>query len=220
MAFHFPSPLYPIVDPVGVPGRAHVELAEAVVAAGIRLFQLRVKQQPTGVFVEVARAVKAIADRGGAQLIINDRADIARLLDAAGVHLGQDDLPPEAARVVLGPRKVIGWSTHNPAQLEAAARAGVADYLAFGPIFPTQSKERPDPAQGVATLAAVRRLTSRPLVAIGGISAATVADVLRAGADAVAVIGAIAQAADPCAATQALERQVRAATAPRYRRRS
>ncbi len=220
MAFEFPSPLYPIVDPVGAPGRSHVELAEAVVAAGIRFFQLRVKSQPTGAYVEIARAVKVIADRAGAQLIINDRADIARLIDAAGVHLGQDDLPPERARAVLGPEKLIGWSTHNAQQLVAAARAGVADYLAFGPIFPTRSKERPDPVQGLATLAEVRRLTTLPLAAIGGITRGTIAEVLRAGADAAAMIGAIAHADDSRVATQALEQTAQAARALRVPRRS
>lgn len=211
MAFAFPIPLYPIVDPVGAPGRSHVELAQAVVAAGIRFFQLRVKRWPTATCVEIARAVKAIADRAGAQLIINDRADVARLVGAAGVHLGQDDLPPQAAREILGPGALIGWSTHNAQQLAAAARAGVADYLAFGPIFVTQSKEHPDPAQGLAALAGVRRLTTLPLVAIGGITLDTVADVLRAGADAVAVIGAIAHADDPVAATRDLAHRARAA---------
>ena len=112
-----------------------------MLAAGVPLLQLRVKDEPTGRFVEIARAVKALADRHRALLIINDRADIAKLVDAAGVHLGQDDLPVAAARQILGPDKIIGLSTHNLAQAEAAARDGIADYIGFGPIFPTASKD-------------------------------------------------------------------------------
>jgi thiamine-phosphate pyrophosphorylase len=171
MRFAFPARLYPIVDTLGDPQRSHVALAEAILAAGAPLLQLRVKNQPTRVFVDIARAVKAAADRHGAQLIINDRADIAKLVDAAGVHLGQDDLPAFAVREILGPDRIIGYSTHTIAQAEAAAHAGVADYLGFGPIFPTTSKERPDPVQGLDELRAVRTRVALPVVAIGGISA-------------------------------------------------
>src|SRR5262245_25974373 len=100
--FRFPARLYPIVDTLGDPRRAHLDVAEAVLAAGAPLLQLRVKDQPTRAFVDLAYAVKAAADRHGAQLIINDRTDIAKLVDAAGVHLGQEDLPTAAARAILG----------------------------------------------------------------------------------------------------------------------
>ena len=200
----FPSPLYPIVDTLGDPARSHVALAEAILAAGAPLLQLRAKDVPTGRFVEIARAVKVIADRHRAQLIINDRADIARLIDAAGVHLGQEDLPVAAARQILGPGKIIGLSTHNLAQAEAAARAGIADYVGFGPIYPTNTKERPDPVQGLEGLRQVRSRVSLPIVAIGGITAATMRDVLAAGADAVAMIGEIVRAADVEATVRSL----------------
>ena len=191
--FSFPHRLYPIVDTLGDPRLAHVDLAQAMLA-GARLLQLRVKDQPTGCYVEVARAVKAAADRAGALLIINDRCDVAQLVDAAGVHLGQDDLPVAAARAILGPNKIIGLSTHNPAQVEAAVRAGVATYIGFGPIFPTASKARPDPVQGLEGLRQLRRREALPLVAIGGITEQRMADVLAAGADAVAMIGEIVRA--------------------------
>jgi thiamine-phosphate pyrophosphorylase len=207
MGFAFPTHLYPIIDTLGDPTRSHLELAEAILAAGVPLLQLRVKNQPTRVFVDMARAVKATADRYGAQLIINDRTDIAKLVDAAGVHLGQDDLPVAAAREILGAHKLVGYSTHNVAQAEAAARAGVADYLGFGPIFPTTSKERPDPVQGLDGLRAVRDRVALPLVAIGGITAATLEDVLAAGADAVAMIGEIVRAGDITAQVRALLRR-------------
>jgi thiamine-phosphate pyrophosphorylase len=163
-----------------------------------------VKNQATGHFVEIARAVKAAADRRHARLIINDRPDIALLVDAAGVHLGQQDLPAAAARQILGPGKAIGVSTHNLAQAQAAVRDGSADYLGFGPIFETTSKERPDPPQGIAALRAMRDRVALPVVAIGGITADTMPAVLAAGADAVAMISEIVRASDITAKVRAL----------------
>lgn len=218
MAFAFPSPLYPIADAGGP--RTAIEIVEAAVAAGIRLVQLRVKEGSTRSFVALARAAKAITERAGAQLIINDRTDIALLVDAAGVHLGAGDLPPPAARSLLGPGKIIGVSTHSAAQLAAVEREGCADYVAYGPIFATGSKKRPDPPQGIERLRAIRRLTARPLVAIGGITAATLPAVLDAGADAVAVIAAIARAAQPADAAKALHEQALAIMARRPPRRT
>ena len=200
----FPSRLYPIVDTLGDPKRSHVDLAQAMLAAGAPLLQLRAKELPTRPFVEIARALKALTDGARAQLIINDRADIALLIDAAGVHLGQDDLPPTAARQILGPSRIIGFSTHNLQQAEAAARAGVADYIGFGPIYSTTSKQRPDPVQGLEGLRAARSRVALPIVAIGGITAATMPEVLAAGADAVAMIGAIVRAADVEATVRSL----------------
>ncbi|MEO8603206.1 MAG: thiamine phosphate synthase [bacterium] len=200
--FRFPDRLYPIADADSCADV--VGLAEAIVAAGARLLQLRAKSASTRELIDLARAVMVRTDRAGAALIVNDRADVARLVGAAGVHLGQDDLPPAAARAILGPDAVIGFSTHDVAQLEDAVRDGVTDYLAFGPIFPTRSKANPDATQGIQSLAAARAACPRPLVAIGGIGAANLADVLAIGVDAAAVIAAIAGAPDPAAATRAL----------------
>jgi thiamine-phosphate pyrophosphorylase len=207
-SFSFPSPLYVIVDPLGVPGRSHAALAAQVIDGGARLLQLRAKDVPTGALVDLARAVKALTDAAGAALIINDRADVAKLVEAAGVHLGQEDLPPAAAREILGPDKVIGVSTHDVKQAAAAAEAGVADYLGFGPIFPTTSKRNPDPLQGLDGLRRVRAALRRPMpiVAIGGITAATMSDVLAAGADAVAMIGEVVRAPDVCGRVRELLR--------------
>jgi thiamine-phosphate pyrophosphorylase len=202
--FSFPARLYPIADTLGDPQRSYVDLAEAILAGGAPLLQLRVKEQPTARFVEIARAVKIAADRRSARLIINDRADIAKLVDAAGVHLGQDDLPPAAARALLGPHKLIGLSTHTLDQALAAARAGVTDYIGFGPIFRTTSKPRPDPTQGLDGLRAVRARVALPIVAIGGITARTMDEVLAAGADAVAMIGEIVRATDVAGTVRAL----------------
>lgn len=200
-AFAFPDPLYPIAD---ADSCADVlALAEAILAGGARLLQLRAKRATTRELVDLARAVRERARRAGALLILNDRADVAAVV-GAGVHLGQDDLPPAAARAILGPAAVIGFSTHTLAQLDTAVRAGGVSYLAFGPIFATRSKANPDPALGLATLAAARPRCPLPLVAIGGITAETLPAVRRAGADAVAVIGAIASAPDPAEATRRL----------------
>lgn len=200
--FSFPDPLYPIADTGG--GGDVLTLVDAILAGGAKLLQLRAKDVPTGELVALAREAQARTARAGAMLIINDRADVAKLVGAAGVHLGQDDLPPAAARKILGAGKVIGFSTHTAAQVETAAAIAEIDYLAFGPIFATASKRDPDPVQGLAGLASARACCRLPLVAIGGIDRATLAQVRAAGADAAALIGAIAGAPDPAAATREL----------------
>jgi thiamine-phosphate pyrophosphorylase len=132
-------------------------------------------------------AVAKLCREASVQFVVNDRADLARMMDAA-LHLGQDDLPPSAARRVMGSDALIGFSTHNETQLRAAREEPV-DYLAIGPIFGTSSKENPDPVVGTEELRRLRRFTALPLVAIGGITRANALDVLKAGADSVAIIG-------------------------------
>jgi len=195
-AFRFASPIYPIIDELDGRGRGYIELAEALLAGGVRFLQVRVKRRSTREFVEIARAVKTRTDRAGAQLIINDRVDVARLVDASGVHLGQEDLPVAAARAQLGHSKIIGFSTHNLAQARAAASSGMVDYIGVGPLFPTQSKANPDPVVGISGLRAARREVALPIVAIGGVREPDVGAVLAAGADAVAMIGEIVNAVD------------------------
>lgn len=196
LTFVFPQHIYPIVGDSQT-GSSCVEKAEAVLSQGVKLIQLREKSLPTGEFVAVARILKALCDSYTAQLVINDRIDIAILVGADGVHLGQDDLAPSEARPLLQPGRIIGFSTHSATQMEAAVRDGAADYLAFGPIFPTQSKQNPAPATGLATLRRIRQACPLPLVAIGGIDRTNLGEVLSTGVDAVAVIGAISGAADP-----------------------
>jgi thiamine-phosphate pyrophosphorylase len=183
--------LYPILDTSSLAhrGREPVFFAEAVLEAGARILQFRHKEHFSRQMFETARTVAALCAHAGAQFVINDRADIAAILDA-GLHLGQDDLAPVLARRVLGPARLLGFSTHNAAQLQAA-NGEPADYLAIGPIFATSSKDRPDPQVGLENIPALRRLTPRPLVAIGGITLATAQAVLRAGADSIAVIGGL-----------------------------
>ena len=157
-------------------------------AGGATFLQLREKHLAPLEFYREALEALSVARSMGVQFIINDRVDIALALSADGVHLGQDDLPPEAARNLLGEQAIIGFSTHNAEQARAAARLPV-DYLAIGPIFPTLSKENPDPVVGLEGLRRVRELTGDiPLVAIGGIRLENIEDVLKAGADSVAVI--------------------------------
>jgi len=196
------SRLYAIVDPLDT-GRDPLDLARAMLAGGARLLQLRLKSTGTGALLAVAERMRELTAAAGATFIVNDRADVARACGADGVHLGQDDLPVDAARAVLGAGAIIGFSTHSETQL-AAARARGADYLAFGPIYATTSKSNADPVLGCERVRAARAITTGPLVAIGGITAATAPAVLGAGADAVAVIAALVRAPDVERATAEL----------------
>ena len=157
-----------------------------MIGAGVRILQIRVNGPWTRHLFEQAERIAQSCQESGTQLIINDRADIAKLL-GAGLHVGQDDLPPAEARRLIGPEAVLGYSTHNEAQLAAANQEPVS-YVALGPMFATQSKLNPDPIVGLQRLGDWRRLTPYPLVAIGGISRDTARSVLEAGADSVAVI--------------------------------
>ncbi len=196
------SRLYAIVDPLDT-GRDPIALARAMLAGGARLLQLRAKSAATGALLETATAIRELTAAAGATFVVNDRADLALACRADGVHLGQDDLPVAAARAIVGPDMLIGFSTHSETQLAEAQGHG-ADYLAFGPIYTTTSKSAADPVLGCERLAAARRLATGPLVAIGGITAATAPGVLAAGADAVAVIAALVRAADVERATAEL----------------
>lgn len=174
-------------------GCALEETALALIEAGPVALQLRWKGAEAGAFLAVCRRVLAAGRARGVPVIVNDRVDLARLVGADGVHLGQDDLPLEAARALLPAGTLVGISTHDASQVEAALAAG-ADYLGFGPVFPTDSKEVLDPLVGLAGLrAAVRIAAGTPVVAIGGISRARLKDVREAGARAVAVISDLLQ---------------------------
>jgi thiamine-phosphate pyrophosphorylase len=176
---------YPVLD-TGI-GSPAVAAAEAILEAGARILQFRHKGIFSRQVFEEAANVASLCRDAGALLVINDRADIAMLLDAA-LHLGQDDLPPSDARRIMPADRIIGFSTHNAGQLRAADREPV-DYLAIGPIFGTTSKQNPDPVVGIERLGVLRPLTQKPLVAIGGITRSTAPAVFKAGADSVAIIG-------------------------------
>ncbi len=180
---------YPILDTeTAARRRIHPVAASAqILEAGAGLLQFRHKGFFSRDVFEQARQIAELCRQANALLVINDRADVARLLSAS-LHLGQEDLLPADARRVLGDASLIGFSTHNEGQLRAAAGEPV-DYLAIGPIFGTSSKLNPDPQVGLAELRRLRPLTDRPLVAIGGITRANARSVIEAGADSVAVIG-------------------------------
>jgi thiamine-phosphate pyrophosphorylase len=182
--------VYPITDR-RLSGLSHAEQVERLIDGGATLIQLRDKESSPKTFFEEAEAALQIAQRHNVKLIINDRVDIAMALEADGVHLGQSDLPVDAARGLLKPGLIIGISTHNLAQAEAALSQPV-DYVAFGPIFRPISKSDHEPIVGLNQLTEVKRiLIDMPLVAIGGITLEKVDDVLAAGTDSVALISAL-----------------------------
>lgn len=189
VSFQLPK-VYPITDTT-ISRLSHCEQVEQLIAGGAALIQLRDKHASSRVFYSDAQAAIQIARAAGVKLIINDRVDIALALRADGVHLGQEDMPVDAARRVLGDQAVIGFSTHNLDQVREARHLPV-DYLAFGPIFPTTSKSKPDPVAGLNQLQrACEMVLPMPLVAIGGIHRSNAPAVLYAGASAVAVISAV-----------------------------
>jgi len=163
-----------------------IAYAHELFAAGVRLLQLRDKETRPRVTLSVAREIKRVAPKD-AVLIMNDRADLCLGAGFGGVHVGQDDLSAKAARRVCPEPLIVGVSTHNLEQLREAD-SGPADYIAFGPVFGTTSKQNPDPTVGLHLLRTARTLTKKPLVAIGGISRVNCGSVLNAGADSVAVI--------------------------------
>jgi thiamine-phosphate pyrophosphorylase len=178
--------LYAIIDPTLLTN-SELDLAEALAASGVELIQYRSKTATSRQFFEIARQLSSSLGPRGVRLIVNDRPDIALLAGAGGVHVGQDDLSVEDARAVCGPDRWVGFSTHTLEQV-ATADATSADYIAFGPIFPTATKKNPDPVVGTELLRKARLLTKKPLVAIGGITLERAAEVYRAGADSLAVI--------------------------------
>ena len=187
--------LYAIIDSAQMRNLEPLDVAEALLSAGVRLIQYRGKTDTSRLLFEVCSAMSERVHQAGGIFIVNDRADLARITGADGVHVGQEDLPVEVARHVLLAGQRVGVSTHTLAQFEEAG-ATSADYIAFGPIFPTGSKDRPDPVVGLERLREVRGLTRRPLVAIGGITLDNAASVIEAGADSVAVIHDLLAAED------------------------
>jgi thiamine-phosphate diphosphorylase len=185
-----PSHFYAIVDPAA--GHEPAALARTLLEAGAKILQLRLKNVSSREFLAAARAIAPLCRERGALFIVNDRADIALLADADGVHLGQNDLPLEAGRKLMGAKKIIGVSTSS-VELARAAEAGGADYIGFGPMYAGGLKQT-KAGQGLERLREVRAAVRLPIVAIGGITEETVGDVLAAGADAVAIITDVVRA--------------------------
>ena len=192
-----PSPLYAIVDPSQTGGRPLTYVVDAMLAGGASVLQLRAKDPPAGEFLRMALTVRERTARAGCLFIVNDRVDVALAARADGVHLGQEDLPLEAARPLVGTR-LIGISTHSLEQAEAAERDG-ADYIGFGPMFPTHTKETGYESRGLTMLKAVRRRVGIPIVAIGGITEENVERTWESGADAAAMISYLTRGDDVAA---------------------
>ena len=189
------SRLYVILDAalLTIP---ETECARQLVDAGVRLLQYRNKTASSRELLESSKRLSVELMPRGITFIVNDRADVAALAGASGIHVGQEDLGVEEAREVVGQDKLVGVSTHNRTQFEQAA-AGSADYIAVGPIFSTSTKVNPDPVVGTELIRQVRPLTDKPIVAIGGITLERAAEVVQAGANSVAVISDILRARKP-----------------------
>ncbi|MBC7798490.1 MAG: thiamine phosphate synthase [Pyrinomonadaceae bacterium] len=184
--------VYPITD-AQISGLSHTAQVEKLIAGGAKLIQLREKYLSPQEFYDDAREALKIAHANDVKILINDRVDLARVLKADGVHLGQTDLPPDEARKILGATAIIGFSTHNVEQVREALKMPI-DYIAFGPVFNTTTKENPDAVVGLETLKRIGEIiknhdeTKFPLIAIGGITGENAVEVLKAGADSVAII--------------------------------
>ena len=204
----FDLSLYLVLDPDLCGGaEGMVRTARRAAEQGATMVQLRAPNWKKCQWLETARALKLVLDSLEVPLIINDHADIALAVDAAGVHVGQADLPPDVVRRLIGPDKLLGLSISDARELAASSLAGV-DYLGVGPVFPTGTKLDAAPALGLAGFADLLRSISPPVVAIGGIQAGACAPLLAAGARGVAVISAICGKSDVAAATRGLREEI------------
>jgi thiamine-phosphate pyrophosphorylase len=190
----FPA-LYAILD-ASQAAADNASLARILGERGVALIQIRDKKAPTREIYDASRKLVEALDPSRVRVIVNDRPDIAAMIGAGGVHLGQEDLPVEGARRICGNARWVGVSTHNLEQLREADHSS-ADYIAVGPIFQTATKENPDPVVGLELLRAARGISKKPLVAIGGITIESAEAVYRAGADSVAVVRDLISAQDP-----------------------
>ena len=194
--------LYVITDR-RLSGRTHEEVAEAAILGGATAIQFREKDAPTREMVEIATRLRAITRRYGVPLIVNDRVDVALAVDADGVHVGTDDMPVAVAKRLVGPGRIVGASASTVEEALAAVEQG-ADYLGVGSIFATGTKVDAGPPVGIERIAEVKARVPVPVVAIGGIHHGNVAEVIRAGADGVAVISAVVAAEDVADAARRL----------------
>jgi len=208
--------LYLVTDRGCCAGRALEEVVAQAVKGGVACVQLREKDLPTGPFVELARAMRALLAPFRVPLIINDRLDVALASGADGVHVGQADMPCGIVRQFMGPQAIIGLSVETWGEVEAAERLPV-DYLGVSPVFPTPTKTDTKGAWGIQGLARIRAGSRHPLVAIGGLNLANVTEAVRAGADGIAVVSAICASPDPERAARDLNERIQAALAARPR---
>ena len=200
--------LYLITDDGYLEGRDWLKAIEDAIKGGVTVVQYRSKSgtKTTKEMYEELKELRELTRRYGVALIVNDRVDLALAVDADGVHIGQDDLPPEVVRRIMGEDKIIGISTHSLEEVEEANKLPV-DYIAFGSVFRTPTKEKPI-IVGVEKLKEAKRIAKKPLVAIGGIMPYNAPEVVRAGADGVAVISAILGFSDTYKAAQSMRRAI------------
>lgn len=196
--------LYLVTDRPLSLGRPLEEIVEGAVAGGVTMVQLREKDAPTGEFVALAKRLKAVLAPLGIPLIINDRVDVALAADADGVHIGQSDMPYEDARRLLGAEKIIGLSVENFEDLERANALDI-DYVGISPVYGTPTKSDTAEPFGLEGLRRAVAMSAHPTVAIGGMNASTIAEVMQAGADGVAVVSAICSAPSPRKAAEELK---------------
>lgn len=184
--------LYAILDAglLTARGIPVTEFASGLVEAGVELLQYRDKTAGPQHIVQAASLIRDLLAGSSCRIVLNDRPDLAVLAKLDGVHVGQSDLSPQDTRTVVGPGRMVGVSTHNQQQLQAADRSPV-DYIAIGPVFATGTKLNPDPVVGLEGVRVARQLTRKPLVAIGGITRENARSVLEAGADSVAVVSGL-----------------------------
>jgi thiamine-phosphate diphosphorylase len=199
--------VYVILDRRFLRGRSLLDVARAVLRGGATILQLREKEGATREMIELARGLLEVTREAGVPLIINDRADVALAVGAEGVHVGPDDLPPEVARRLMGPERVVGFSAGTVEEALAGQQAQV-DYLGVGDVFGTRTKPDAGEPIGVEGLRSIAAAVRIPVVAIGGVTAENAAQAIRAGAAGVAVISAVLSAPDPEEATRELARRV------------
>ena len=202
--------LYVIIDPSVTGGRDPLDIAQAALRGGARMLQLRDKDRDKGESIPLAESLQKLCQEAKASLIINDHADVAAIVGSAGIHVGQTDLPVSEARKVLAHSQVVGRSNHEIEELPESEEMG-ADHVAFGPIYPTGTKDVGYDPQGITRLLLAREASKTPLVAIGGINTENVAPVIEAGADAICVTAAVGAARDPEAAAARLVSLIEAA---------
>lgn len=203
----FPYRLYLVLSEADCAGRCFLKVAEQAILGGVDLVQLREKTDPQEVLFQKALQVKEITDKYRIPLIINDHLEIARQVDAFGIHLGNHDLPPSAVRSSWNPSKCIGYSLESLDQL-SNDRTALADYLGISPVFRTSTKTDTVTEWGLEGVRKIRKLTPKPLVAIGNLNVHNIRSVIEAGADCIAVVSAICRADDPQAAAYALKKEI------------
>ncbi|MEJ2363343.1 MAG: thiamine phosphate synthase [Deltaproteobacteria bacterium] len=199
--------LYLVTDRALSLGRSNLEVIEAAVRGGVTVVQLREKEMTTKEFYQEGLKIKAYLQAGNIPLIINDRVDITLALDADGVHLGQEDMPIDVARKLLGPDKIIGASVFTPEEAKKAEALG-ADYLGLSPIFITQTKPELIQHLGIEGIPLLKETVQIPVVGIGSINRGNAYEAVKAGLDGVAVVSAICSQEDPRAAAEAIKKEV------------